>query len=69
MEIRMRTVLKVEGMHCRGCEALMEDILGDLGVKAMASYGEGTIKVEFDDAKINLGDIKMAIEQEGYKVL
>jgi copper chaperone CopZ len=65
----MKTLLKVEGMHCRGCEVLIEDVLDELDVKAVASHAEGTIEAEFDDKTIKLEDIKKAIEQEGHKVL
>jgi copper chaperone len=65
----MKTVLDVEGMHCRGCGALIEDVLEELGVKATASHEKGTVEVEFNGEKIDLEEIKGAIRNEGYRVI
>lgn len=66
-----KIALKVGGMHCPSCEALIQDILGeDSGIKrSKADYKKGEVEVEFDEKKTSLGKIKDAIETEaGYKV-
>ena len=65
----MKTVIKVEGMICRSCETLLKEALAEIGVKAEASHEKGTIKVEFDEAKITLEDVKEVIRAEGYEVI
>lgn len=66
-----KMTLKVEGMHCPSCEALIQDVLSDdSGVKSSkADYKKGEVVVEFDEKKTDLGKIKNAIEKEaGHKV-
>jgi copper chaperone CopZ len=65
----MRRVLDVEGMHCRACESLVEDLLEEIGVKATASHEKGIVEVEFNGENIDLDQIKGVIRNEGYKVL
>jgi len=61
--------LKVAGMHCSSCEALIKDVLGDAGVSAKADYKKGEVIVDFDEKKIKLSRIKELIESEaGYKI-
>lgn len=62
-------VLKVNGMHCRSCEMLVQDGLEDIGVKTIeASHKESEVKVSFDPEKVSIEEIKKVIEKEGYGV-
>lgn len=65
----MRQELRVEGMHCRSCEFLLEEILAEADVIAKASHEKGLVKLEFDETKISVDDIKKMIIDEGYKVI
>jgi copper chaperone len=62
--------LAVSGMKCGGCEANVSSKLntidGVLMVKASSKDNE--VKVEFDDKKTGLNEIKMAITEAGYTV-
>jgi len=61
--------IKVNGMHCRSCEMLIVDSLNDLGIgKVEVSHQKGEVKVEFDESKVTLEQIKDAIKKEGYKI-
>ncbi len=62
--------LQVKGMHCGSCEMLITDALTDMGVSDVkASHKEGSVKVAFNTGKVNLDEIKNAIEKEGYEVV
>jgi copper chaperone CopZ len=65
----MKTSLKIEGMHCRSCEIILEEMMEEAGVTAEASHEKGEIKLDFDDKKIDLNQIKKMIMNEGYKVV
>lgn len=65
----METVeLKVEGMHCGGCESTLARVLGMVdGVAATeASWEQGRVVVTFDPARADLARIRGAIEGAGY---
>lgn len=66
----MKLKLNVKGMHCKSCEALVEDSLESAkGVKsAEASAKNESITVEFDESIINEKKIKQIIQNEGYEV-
>ncbi len=65
----MKSTIKVQGMHCHGCEALLTDVLGETeGVKeARVSLKENAAHVEFDESKVSEAQLRKAIEAEGYK--
>jgi len=65
----MKTKLSTKGMECRSCEQRIEGALKKLdGVKSVKSdYASETTEVEFDENKINEGDMKKAIEWLGFK--
>ncbi len=61
--------LKVKGMHCPSCEALVKESLEDAGVKsAQVSHKTGNVKASFDESRISEKKIKQIIADEGYKV-
>ena len=63
------TNLKIEGMHCAGCSTRLEKILNNLeGVeKAKVSLEEKKATIKYDETKINIENIKEAIEDAGFK--
>lgn len=63
--------LKIDGMHCNSCKVLIEDALEDeQGVNSSeVSLENNSLKVEYDDSKINIDRIKQIIEEEGFKVI
>jgi copper chaperone CopZ len=68
----IESIIRVDGMHCHGCEGLIEDILLDeKGVEsARVSHRKGTVDVEYNPSVISLDRIKELISsQDGYKVV
>lgn len=63
------TNLKIEGMHCAGCSTRLEKVLNNLeGVEtAKVSLGEKKATIKYDETKINIENIKEAIEDAGFK--
>jgi copper chaperone CopZ len=60
--------IKVKGMHCNSCAAIIEDRLSEVeGVeKAKASYADENVKVVFDDQKTSLEKIEGELGSLGY---
>ncbi|WP_010243064.1 copper chaperone CopZ [Acetivibrio cellulolyticus] len=62
--------LNVEGMSCSHCENSVKKAVGALGgVESVAVDLKGKkVTIEFDAEKVSVGDIKDAIEDQGYDV-
>ena len=62
--------LKVEGMHCEGCENRIKNVLKTLEeVKEVeANHKEGKVKVEAED-NADVNQIKERIEDLDFKVV
>ena len=62
--------LTIQGMQCNGCAKTIEALLSaEPGVKvATASYADGTARVVFDPAKVDLAALAKAVERAGYQV-
>jgi copper chaperone len=66
----METVeLKVEGMECEGCvKSVTRMHSGLAGVqKADVSLAQANAKVTYDPAKVDVAQMKKAVERAGYK--
>lgn len=63
------TNLEIEGMHCAGCSTRLEKVLNNLeGVEtAKVSLEEKKATIKYDETKINIENIKEAIEDAGFK--
>ncbi|MCY9692956.1 cation transporter [Paenibacillus alginolyticus] len=61
--------LKVEGMSCQHCVNSIEGALKEIGATGLVDLALKTVSVEFEDNKINLGQIKEVIEDQGYDVV
>ena len=63
------TNLKIEGMQCAGCSTRLEKVLNNLeGVEtAKVSLEEKKATIKYDETKINIENIKEAIEDTGFK--
>ncbi len=61
-------IIKVSGMHCTGCEALVEEMVEELdGVKKVKpDFKKATVEVEYDEAKVLPDDIRKKIVEAGY---
>lgn len=63
--------LKVNGMHCNGCESRIKNSLESIkGIKKVkASHEKGTVDILLDTSKVDLNDIKENIEDIGFEVV
>jgi copper chaperone len=69
-EFHMSNVeLKLEGMSCNHCVVSIEGALREIGSKGKVNLASDTVKVEYDEKKVTLDQIKEAIEDQGYDVL
>jgi copper chaperone CopZ len=59
----------VEGMTCSGCERTVQKVITSLqGVaSARADLQTSTVSVEYDPEKVNIDQIKSAVNNVGYK--
>ncbi len=66
----MKITIEVGGMMCSHCEKRASAaVLALEGVrKCAASAKKGELKVDFDDAKTSIEQIKAAIRETGYEV-
>jgi len=62
--------LNVEGMSCGGCEkSISSALLAKDGVNSVtASHSDGTVAIDFDDARIQADALAAAIEAAGFDV-
>ncbi|MCF7971716.1 MAG: sulfite exporter TauE/SafE family protein [Methylococcaceae bacterium] len=64
------TQINIKGMHCGGCESVIEEaliqVVGVIEVKA--DYATAKCSVDYDDNKVRLEDIYQVIEDKGYHV-
>ncbi|WCK54845.1 copper chaperone CopZ [Aneurinibacillus sp. Ricciae_BoGa-3] len=63
--------LNVKGMTCGHCEKAVRTALEELnGIsKVSVHLKEGKVDVAFDNAKVSTGQMKEAIEEQGYNVV
>jgi len=66
-----KAVLNVEGMSCGHCQAAVEQAVKQLPgiISVLADFRHKKVEVEFETSKVNLAEIKNAIEDEGYDVI
>jgi len=59
----------VEGMHCTGCSSRLERILNNLeGVNAEVNFETQIARVEFDEEKVSINEIKETIKDAGFDI-
>lgn len=63
-------IFNVGGMSCSHCENAVKKAVGALdGVNSVeVSLENKTVAVDYDDSKVDLKDIKEAIDDQGYEV-
>jgi copper chaperone len=57
-------------IHCDQCKTSIEGAVGIIeGVQAVeVAIADATVKVAYDDSRVELGSIKKVIEEQGYAV-
>jgi len=65
-----KSILKISGMHCASCAAVIEMALKNEKGVVSGNVNLATEKayVEYDPEKISLDEVKKAIEKTGYKI-
>ncbi|ENQ3107441.1 copper chaperone CopZ [Bacillus cereus] len=66
----MTITLNVQGMTCNHCKMAVTNALTELeGVQNVeVQLQEGTVNVEYDEAKVDVEKMKETIEDQGYDV-
>ena len=61
--------LKVNGMHCEGCEKRIKNALSEINgvAEVVASYVEGTVKIKVNK-EIDIQEIKEIIDDLGFEI-
>ncbi len=62
--------IEIEGMHCAGCEDIIEQALGEIaGIEQVdASYSRQSVELVFDSSKVQMAAIEQAIVAKGYGI-
>ncbi len=70
-ELEMTVTLNVQGMTCNHCKMAVTNALQELaGVKNVeVELQAGTVAVEYDEAKVNVEQLKDVIEEQGYDIV
>ena len=68
MNMNQKTILKISGMHCASCSAIIENALKkEGGIKsANVNFASEKLYLEFDSIEISIARIKKIIEKLGY---
>jgi copper chaperone len=63
-------VLQAPEIHCDHCKMSIEGAVGSLdGVESVdVAIADATVRVDFDESRLELSTIKKAIEEQGYAV-
>lgn len=61
--------LNVAGMSCNHCVKSVEEAVKNAGASGQVDLAAGTVAVEYDEQKVNVDQIKAAIEDQGYDVV
>ena len=64
------TQINIKGMHCSGCESVIEEALTELDgvIEVTVDYPTALCSISFDQKKLSLEDIHKLIEDKGYQV-
>ncbi|HZW68674.1 MAG TPA: copper ion binding protein [Pseudogracilibacillus sp.] len=64
-------MIGVNGMTCANCKKAIEEALGNLeGVSSVSvDLEESNVTVNYDENVVELGDIRLEIENQGYDVV
>ncbi|VVB66339.1 Heavy-metal-associated domain protein [Candidatus Gugararchaeum adminiculabundum] len=67
---RMEKTINVKGMHCKSCEMLIADSLGEISgvANVKIDHKKGTVNFSYEREEA-VAEVKKAIEKEGYKVV
>ena len=61
--------LKIEGMSCHHCAMAVRKELAKLSGLDVIDVQVGRAKIEFDETKVSLEQVRSAVAEAGYKVV
>jgi copper chaperone len=63
-------LLQAPEIHCDHCKVSIEGAVGSLeGVESVdVAIADATVRVDFDETRLEVSSIKKAIEEQGYAV-
>lgn len=66
----VETTIHISGMHCENCVASVTKGVNELeGIKSVVvSLNDSNAVVSYDESKVELAEIKKAIESRGYSI-
>lgn len=66
----MKTVLKVTGMKCAGCEVTVQTAVQECEgvIEVKANHRDNTVEIQYDETKANLDTIRQVIGSKGFQV-
>ncbi len=69
MNMNQKTILKISGMHCASCSAIIESALkNEEGIKSInVNFATEKAYLEFDSIEISIAQIQKIMEKLGYK--
>jgi len=69
MDMNQKTILKISGMHCASCSAIIENALkNEEGIKSInVNFATEKAYLEFDSIEISIARIQKIMEKLGYK--
>ncbi len=63
-----RATVIVDGMHCGGCVASVERVLGRLPGVAERKVSVGSVELTFDEALVDEAAVRASIDDAGFEV-
>ena len=63
-----RATVTVKGMHCGGCVASVERVLGRLPGVAERKVSVGNVELTFDEGLLSEAAVREAIDDAGFEV-
>lgn len=63
-----KITMKIDGMSCGHCKMAVEKALNKIDgvLKAEVSLGNNNAVIEYNEAKVSSGDLKLTVEEAGY---
>ena len=70
LDVMTEVLLQAPEIHCDQCKTSIEGAVGIIdGVQSVeVGIADATVRVAYDDSRVELGSIKKAIEEQGYAV-
>nr|WP_275422444.1 heavy-metal-associated domain-containing protein [Paenibacillus mucilaginosus] len=61
--------MRVAGMTCESCADSVEGALRNIGAEGQVDLASQTVRVEYDESRVDMNSIRDAIEGKGYRIV